>query len=99
MISPHTSAGRIPTPRGYRLFVDTMLTVESAADEEAVMRTVKTTLQAGEPQKIVAAAASVLSSLSQFAGVVLTAAPQPCVQADRVHAPVRQAHPAYHRDP
>src|SRR6201997_4224881 len=72
VISPHTSAGRIPTPRGYRLFVDTMLTVESAADEEAVMRTVKTTLQAGEPQKIVAAAASVLSNLSQFAGVVLT---------------------------
>ena len=70
--SPHTSAGRIPTPRGYRLFVDTMLTVESAADEEAVMRAVKTTLQAGEPQKIVAAAASVLSNLSQFAGVVLT---------------------------
>src|SRR3984885_5977847 len=72
VISPHTSAGRIPTPRGYRLFVDTMLTVESAADEEAVMRTVKPTLQAGEPQKIVAAAASVLSNLSQFAGVVLT---------------------------
>ena len=24
--SPHTSAGRVPTPRGYRLFVDTMLT-------------------------------------------------------------------------
>jgi heat-inducible transcriptional repressor len=72
VISPHTSAGRIPTPRGYRLFVDTMLTVESAADEEAVMRTVKTTLQVGEPQKIVAAAASVLSNLSQFAGVVLT---------------------------
>ena len=26
--SPHTSAGRIPTPKGYRLFVDTMLTVQ-----------------------------------------------------------------------
>jgi heat-inducible transcriptional repressor len=77
VISPHTSAGRIPTPRGYRLFVDTMLTVESVADEEAVTRAVKKTLQpdtlqAGEPQKIVAAAASVLSNLSQFAGVVLT---------------------------
>ena len=34
VISPHTSAGRIPTPRGYRLFVDTMLTVESAADDD-----------------------------------------------------------------
>src|ERR1700754_2746494 len=76
VVSPHTSAGRIPTPRGYRLFVDTMLTVESAADEEALTRVVQKTLQAtlqgGEPQKIVAAAASVLSNLSQFAGVVLT---------------------------
>ncbi|MDH4181435.1 MAG: heat-inducible transcriptional repressor HrcA, partial [Betaproteobacteria bacterium] len=25
--SPHTSAGRVPTPRGYRLFVDSLLTV------------------------------------------------------------------------
>ncbi|MFC0400612.1 heat-inducible transcriptional repressor HrcA [Paraburkholderia rhizosphaerae] len=77
VISPHTSAGRIPTPRGYRLFVDTMLTVESVADEAAVTQAVKKTLQAdtlqaGEPQKIVAAAASVLSNLSQFAGVILT---------------------------
>lgn len=71
--SPHTSAGRVPTPRGYRLFVDTMLTVESPIDSDAVTRLVQTTLQAGEPQqKVVAAAASVLSNLSQFAGVVLT---------------------------
>ncbi|AOJ67797.1 heat-inducible transcriptional repressor HrcA [Burkholderia savannae] len=71
--SPHTSAGRVPTPRGYRLFVDTMLTVESPIDADAVTRLVQTTLQAGEPQqKVVAAAASVLSNLSQFAGVVLT---------------------------
>src|SRR5262245_16458356 len=26
--SPHTSAGRIPTPRGYRFFVDTLLTIK-----------------------------------------------------------------------
>src|ERR1700744_3654197 len=71
VVSPHTSAGRIPTPRGYRLFVDTMLTVETA-DEEAMTSAVKIKLQGGEPAKIVAAAASVLSSLSQFAGVILT---------------------------
>ncbi|KND54772.1 Heat-inducible transcription repressor HrcA [Candidatus Paraburkholderia kirkii] len=69
--SPHTSAGRIPTPRGYRLFVDTMLTVEPPKDE-AMTTAVKTRLQGEELQKIVAAAASVLSSLSSFAGVVLT---------------------------
>jgi len=69
--SPHTSAGRVPTPRGYRVFVDTMLTVE-APEDEAMTTVVKTRLQGEEPQKIVAAAASVLSNLSSFAGVVLT---------------------------
>src|SRR6201989_1794183 len=35
--SPHTSAGRIPTPRGYRMFVDTLITVQpmdKAAQQE-----------------------------------------------------------------
>ena len=79
------------------VFVDTMLTVE-APEDEAMTTAVKTRLQGEEPQKIVAAAASVLSSLSSFAGRDPHAAPQPHVQADRVHAPVRQAHPAHHRD-
>src|ERR1700735_3471670 len=38
--SPHTSAGRIPTPRGYRLFVDTMLSVEPQFDDARVARNV-----------------------------------------------------------
>jgi len=70
--SPHTSAGRVPTPRGYRLFVDTMLTAQPLSDDAAVKSKVQDRLQGGQPQKVVAAAASVLSSLSQFAGVVLT---------------------------
>ncbi len=66
--SPHTSAGRVPTPRGYRLFVDSLLTVQSI-DESSV----ESRFQSGAPsQKIIASAAQVLSSLSQFAGVVLT---------------------------
>ncbi|MGI4860292.1 MAG: heat-inducible transcriptional repressor HrcA [Janthinobacterium lividum] len=72
VISPHTSAGRVPTPRGYRLFVDTMLTAQPLSDDAAVKFKVAHHLQAGQPQKVVAAAASVLSSLSAFAGVVLT---------------------------
>ncbi len=65
--SPHTSAGRIPTPRGYRLFVDSLLTVQSI-DESAV----ESRLQSGtSSHKIIASAAQVLSQLSQFAGVVL----------------------------
>lgn len=62
--SPHTSAGRIPTAKGYRLFVDTMLTVQRD-DFHAPA------LPAEQPQKVIANAAHLLSSLSQFVGVVM----------------------------
>ena len=69
--SPHTSAGRVPTPRGYRIFVDTLLTVQPI-DESALESKMQQRLQLNSPQKIISNAAQVLSSLSQFAGVVLT---------------------------
>ncbi|MDB5824782.1 MAG: hrcA [Herminiimonas sp.] len=70
--SPHTSAGRVPTPRGYRIFVDSLLTVQ-ALDQSAVAMQIQPCLQGKpSPQKIIASAAQVLSSLSQFAGVVLS---------------------------
>ena len=62
--SPHTSAGRIPTARGYRLFVDTMLTVQR--DQFAAA-----SLAPDQPQKVIASAANLLSNLSQFVGVVV----------------------------
>jgi len=68
--SPHTSAGRIPTPRGYRLFVDTLLTVEPLQGEQT--RAIQGRLHADEPQRLLSAAASLLSNLSRFAGVVMT---------------------------
>jgi heat-inducible transcriptional repressor len=69
--SPHTSAGRVPTPRGYRIFVDTLLTVQPLNETELDAKMVKR-LQTKSPQKIISNAAQVLSSLSQFAGVVQT---------------------------
>jgi heat-inducible transcriptional repressor len=63
--SPHTSAGRIPTARGYRLFVDTMLTAQRPALTE------QPAIVADQPQKVIASAAQVLSNLSQFVGVVM----------------------------
>ncbi len=68
--SPHTSAGRVPTPRGYRFFVDTLMTVkplESHDASEAAGR-----IKPDQPQRVISAAAQVLSNMSQFAGVVLT---------------------------
>jgi heat-inducible transcriptional repressor len=68
--SPHTSAGRIPTPKGYRLFVDTMLSVKPI--EQLIANEAQGAIHADAPQRVVAAAAQVLSNLSSFAGVVLT---------------------------
>src|ERR1019366_8116624 len=51
--SPHTSAGRIPTPRGYRIFVDTLLTVR-ALDESALESQMHSRLQSNSPNKIIA---------------------------------------------
>src|SRR6187431_1233305 len=62
--SPHTSAGRIPTARGYRLFVDTMLTAERG-------ELATPSLAADQPQKVINNAAQLLSNLSQFVGVVM----------------------------
>ncbi|AEC20474.1 heat-inducible transcription repressor [Pusillimonas sp. T7-7] len=66
--SPHTSAGRIPTPKGYRLFADRLLAVQRFQTLPSQMRQ---TLPAAEPGRAVTAAATLLSNLSQFAGVVL----------------------------
>src|SRR5450631_1031028 len=48
--SPHTSAGRIPTPRGYRIFVDSLLTVR-ALDESALESQLHMRLQTNAPNK------------------------------------------------
>ncbi|MET3514220.1 heat-inducible transcriptional repressor [Pseudacidovorax sp. 1753] len=66
IVSPHTSAGRIPTARGYRLFVDTMLTAQRAQ-----LQSTPPSLPPDQPQKVIASAAQLLSNLSQFVGVVM----------------------------
>ena len=67
--SPHTSAGRIPTPRGYRLFVDTLLTVQTLDD--IARNEMREHLLPDQPQRMIGAAAQMLSELTQFAGVVM----------------------------
>ena len=56
IVSPHTSAGRIPTARGYRLFVDTMLTVQ-----QGHMAT--HSLAPDQPQRVISNAANLLSDM------------------------------------
>jgi heat-inducible transcriptional repressor len=67
--SPHTSAGRIPTPKGYRLFVDTLLTVKPLAAPD--LSQIEAKLVPDDPQRLMTSASRLLSELTQFAGVVV----------------------------
>ena len=68
--SPHTSAGRVPTPKGYRLFVDTLLTIQPL--EQVEHEQIKEQLRPADPRQMVAAASQMLSDLTHFAGIVMT---------------------------
>src|SRR5271156_1772057 len=47
--SPHTSAGRVPTARGYRMFVDTMLTAQPVAQ----ISKIEPHLLPDQPQRVI----------------------------------------------
>jgi len=67
--SPHTSAGRIPTALGYRLFVDTLLTVRPLAERE--ISEIQGSILPDQPQRVISHASQLLSELTRFAGVVV----------------------------
>lgn len=78
--SPHTSAGRVPTPRGYRFFVDSLLTAQSLsppANHLFTHESLSEQLQADQPQRVLVSAANLLSNMSHFAGVVITPKREP----------------------
>ena len=79
IISPHTSAGRIPTPKGYRFFVDTLLTFKPLAETE--LQELEDHLRRNHPQRLMRSASELLSGLTHFAGVVV--APRRQVQKIR----------------
>ncbi|WP_291992410.1 heat-inducible transcriptional repressor HrcA [Candidatus Accumulibacter sp. ACC003] len=68
--SPHTSAGRVPTSRGYRFFVDSLLTVEPL--DKARVDAIEGQLLLSQPRKLISNASHLLSGLTRFAGIVLT---------------------------
>ena len=71
LYSPHTSAGRLPTERGLRLFVDGLLQAGSLSDEER--STISTALEAKgrSLEDTLAEASSMLSGLAGAAGLVI----------------------------
>ncbi|MEF8712498.1 MAG: heat-inducible transcriptional repressor HrcA [Accumulibacter sp.] len=67
--SPHTSAGRVPTSRGYRFFVDTLLTVQPL--EKDKLDAIEEQLLPSQPSQLISKASHLLSGLTHFAGIVL----------------------------
>jgi len=70
--SPHTSAGRIPTDKGYRFFVDSLLKARTPIEDDPTFAELRRQLDAArdEPKALVAAASQLLSNVTRLAGVV-----------------------------
>jgi len=67
--SPHTSSGRVPTPQGYRFFIDNVLRVEPL-DADVMGRLENEIGENPDPQELLRRASSTLSHLTHFAGIV-----------------------------
>src|SRR5574341_2295239 len=67
--SPHTSAGRVPTPRGIRYFVDSLVIVRPL--DSLQMHQLEGQLHPDNPSRVITSASHLLSELTHFAGVVL----------------------------
>jgi heat-inducible transcriptional repressor len=68
--SPHTSAGRIPTERGYRFFVDILLKIKPLDHVE--IQQLEGQLHPENRQRLVSSASHLMSDLTRFAGIVMT---------------------------
>jgi len=80
--APHTSAGRIPTPKGYRLFVDTLVRYRQPKDGDIDMLRSQISRKIDDAGALVASVSNLLSEFTRLAGVVTV----PRVQ----HAALRQ---------
>jgi heat-inducible transcriptional repressor len=68
--SPHTSAGRVPTVSGYRLFVDSLLTVTPMEDQQ--LETLRSGfIDTGDSKGLIETASRLLSGVTHMAGLVM----------------------------
>ena len=68
--SPHTSAGRVPTNKGYRFFVDTLLKLKPPAQGEIEEIERRLTIDAADGRSLVQSVSQMLSSFTHMAGLV-----------------------------
>ncbi len=70
VVSPHTSAGRVPTVAGYRLFVDSLLTVRPPSEDDIASLRTRFDTRA-DVKSLIATASNLLSGITHLAGVVM----------------------------
>ena len=70
--APHTSAGRVPTSQGYRLFVDKLVNIKPLEEQE--WRGFEEEIERGSSSDLIHSASNILSGLTQLTGIVM--APQ-----------------------
>ena len=68
--SPHTSAGRVPTDKGYRLFVDTLLKLKPLQHEEIEDIERRLGSEATSGRSLVQSVSQMLSNVTHMAGLV-----------------------------
>ena len=73
--APHTSAGRIPTPKGYRLFVDTLVRYQQPDEGEVRRIQAQIRGESDNPEGLIGAISSLLSDFTSMAGVVTVPRP------------------------
>jgi heat-inducible transcriptional repressor len=68
--SPHTSAGRVPTIKGYRFFVDTLIKLTPPRGEELLRFSQSLNEVSGDPQALALSVSNLLSAVTSLAGIV-----------------------------
>lgn len=68
--APHTSAGRVPTPQGYRMFVDSLIRLRPPSNQEVRKFSAELTRDGSDTDSVLAQASTLLSQVTQLAGVV-----------------------------
>ena len=86
LFAPHTSAGRLPTERGLRLFVDGLLQFGELAEEEREAISAALAASGRSLEDTLAEAGSLLSGLSAAAGLVLAPKSEGAAAAHRVRS-------------
>jgi heat-inducible transcriptional repressor len=71
LASPHTSAGRVPTDKAYRFYVDSLLEVRSVARDEQEEIRKRCSLSGRDLGAVLKETSRILSSLSHYTGIVL----------------------------